>query len=124
MEYLYHFWELHFGSAVVFAFKNNVNIKIQKIFLGFAAGVMIAASIWSLIMPSIEMANNQGKIGWLPATIGILLGSFFLLITDIFAEKFNLKDIKVSERTKKTRMLAFAITLHNIPEGYVLIRMF
>ena len=59
-------------------FKKNVSTKVQKVFLGFAAGVMIAASVWSLIIPSIEMADSQGTIGWIPATIGILHRCIFL----------------------------------------------
>jgi ZIP family zinc transporter len=105
------------GSAVVFAFKNEVNVKLQKMFLGFAAGVMFAASIWSLIIPSIEMTEAQGKIGWIAATIGILFGTFFLMVTDIWAEKIIKKD--KGKINKKTGILNFAITLHNIPEGMV-----
>jgi ZIP family zinc transporter len=103
------------GAAVVFMFKNEVNSKLQKMLVGFAAGVMFAAAIWSLIIPAIEMADAQGKIGWIAATIGILLGTFFLMFTDIWAEKIIQKSKK--NVNKKTGMLNFAITLHNIPEG-------
>lgn len=82
-------------------------------FLGFAGGVMIAASIWSLIIPSIEMAGEAGIIPWLPATIGIALGTVFIPICDKFIdyEKMNLKG------SKESFMLALAIVIHNIPEG-------
>ena len=67
------------GAAMVFFMRNKMNIKVEKILLGFASGVMIAASIWSLIMPSIDMAKEQGKIAWIPASIGFLFGIVFLL---------------------------------------------
>jgi ZIP family zinc transporter len=76
---------------------------------------MFAASIWSLIIPSIELAEAQEKPGWIAATVGILLGTLFLMSTDIWAEKILKKHKK--KVTKKTGMLGFAITLHNIPEG-------
>ena len=62
------------GSAMVFLMKKEINRKVEKFLLGFASGVMIAASVWSLIMPSVEMAQNQGIISWIPATIGLILG--------------------------------------------------
>ena len=62
------------GAACVFFMKNGLNEKLEKILLGFAAGVMIAASVWSLLIPSIDMAVEQGKIGWMPALVGFLLG--------------------------------------------------
>ncbi len=68
------------GSAMVFLMKDKINPKVQKLLLGFAAGVMIAASIWSLIIPSIDMAEEQGIISWLPAAIGFILGIGFLLL--------------------------------------------
>jgi ZIP family zinc transporter len=106
------------GSLMVFFMKNNLNKKVEKILLGFASGVMIAASIWSLLLPSIEMAESQGKIAWIPATIGFVLGILFLLIIDLVVphlENGKAKGIK----TKLTRntMLVLAVTLHNIPEG-------
>lgn len=103
------------GAALVFFFKKNINTIIEKIFLGFASGVMIAASVWSLLIPSIEMATQQGKIGWIPATLGLIAGTIFLKITDKFIEKINLNDIQ--DIDKRTKMLVFAVTLHNIPEG-------
>lgn len=100
------------GSALVFFIKKDLNEKVQKIIVGFAAGVMIAASIWSLIIPSVEMAEEQGVISWIPATIGFLLGIVFLIFINHLAEKMTEKN-----HGKKLNMLMFSVTLHNIPEG-------
>ena len=70
------------GSAMVFLMKDRINPKLEKFLLGFAAGVMIAASIWSLLIPSIDMASEQKVISWIPATVGFLFRVFFLLILD------------------------------------------
>ena len=81
---------------------------------------MIAASIWSLINPSIEMAREQGKIAWVPATIGFLLGIIFLLVLDSIIPHMHLESEKpegLKSSLKKTTMLVLAVTLHNIPEG-------
>ena len=77
---------------------------------------MFAASIWSLIIPAIDMETEQGKIGWIPASIGIILGVVFLLWTDSLVEKSMDKN-NFTGQSKKSKMLNFAITLHNIPEG-------
>ena len=100
------------GAAFVFFMKKNMNEKFQKLWIGFAAGVMIAASVWSLILPSIEMAENQNIISWIPATIGLILGIIFLLVINKFA-----KNIEKKNNEKKLNMLLFSVTLHNIPEG-------
>ncbi|MBR3672917.1 MAG: ZIP family metal transporter [Clostridia bacterium] len=92
--------------------KKNMSEKFQKITVGFAAGVMIAASVWSLILPSVEMAENQGTIAWIPATIGLILGVVFLIFINKSAEKLERK-----RNGKKLNMLLFSVTLHNIPEG-------
>ena len=108
------------GSAMVFLMKDKINSKVQKLLLGFAAGVMIAASIWSLIIPSIDMAGEQGKIAWLPATIGFLLGVVFLLILDSVIPHLHLGSKKpegVKSKLKNATMMVLAVTLHNIPEG-------
>ena len=108
------------GSAMVFFMKNKINNKIEKLLLGFASGVMIAASIWSLLMPSIDMADVQGVISWVPATIGFLLGIFFLLILDSIIPHLHLNSDEpegVKAKIKKTTMMVLAVTLHNIPEG-------
>ena len=108
------------GAAMVFFMKDTINKKIEKMLLGFASGVMIAAAIWSLIVPSIDMAQEQGKIAWFPAAIGFLLGIAFLLILDSIIPHLHLKTDKpegIKAKFKKTTMLVFAVTLHNIPEG-------
>ena len=108
------------GSAIVFLTKNNMKESIQKLFLGFAAGVMIAAAIWSLMMPSMEMAEEQNEITWLPAAIGFLLGIFFLLILDTLIPHLHLDKEEpegIKAKFKKTTMLVLAVALHNIPEG-------
>ncbi len=108
------------GSAMVFLMKDKINPKLEKILLGFASGVMIAASVWSLLMPSIDMAEEQSIIKWLPAAIGFLLGMFFLLILDCIIPHLHLKSDEpegIKTKLKKTTMMVLAVTLHNIPEG-------
>ena len=108
------------GASTVFLMKNTLNKKIEKILLGFASGVMVAASVWSLIMPSIEMAEEQGTIAWIPAAIGFLLGMAFLLILDSIIPHMHLESEKpegLKAKLKKSTMLVLAVTLHNIPEG-------
>ncbi len=103
---------------MVFFMKNQINPKLEKTLLGFASGVMIAASVWSLIIPAIEMAEEQGVIGWIPATIGFILGIIFLMIIDVIVphlENNEAKGIKTF-KLNKTTMLVLAVTLHNIPE--------
>ena len=104
------------GSGFVFLMKEKMNEKIQKLTTGFAAGVMIAASIWSLIIPSVEMAESLKIISWLPATIGLFFGVIFLIIINSFAEKFE-NNINKEIDKEKINMLIFSVTLHNIPEG-------
>ena len=108
------------GAAMVFLMKKEMNKKVEKILLGFASGVMIAASVWSLLIPSIEMAETQGKIAWIPAAIGFLLGIVFLLVLDSVIPHMHLESEKpegIKSKLKKTTMMVFAVTLHNIPEG-------
>lgn len=108
------------GSGTVFLMKNKMNKKIEKLLLGFASGVMIAASIWSLIIPSISMAEEQGKVAWLPASIGFMFGIVFLLVLDSLIPHLHLKSDKpegIKAKLKKTTMMMLAVTLHNIPEG-------
>lgn len=100
------------GSAFVFFLRKNLNEKFQKLIVGFAAGVMIAASVWSLIIPSVEMASITYKNEWIPAAVGLILGVIFLIVVNYFADYFEKK-----KRKKKMNMLAFSVTLHNIPEG-------
>ena len=108
------------GAAMVFLMKKEMNKKVEKILLGFASGVMIAASVWSLLIPSIEMAEAQGKVAWIPAAIGFLLGIVFLLVLDSVVPHMHLESEKpegMKAKLKKTTMMVFAVTLHNIPEG-------
>ena len=100
------------GSMFVFFLRKNLNKKLEKFITGFAAGVMIAASIWSLIIPSVEMSTYNSKLIWIPATVGILLGIFFLIIINIIADRLECKKNK-----EKLNMVMFSVTLHNIPEG-------
>ena len=108
------------GSAMVFLMRDKINPKVQKLLLGFASGVMISASIWSLLTPSMEMAEEQGQIAWIPAAIGFLLGIVFLLILDSIIPHLHLDTKKpegIKSKFKNATMLVLAVTLHNIPEG-------
>ena len=105
---------------MVFLMKNKINSKVEKLLLGFASGVMLAASIWSLIIPSIDMASEQGKVAWIPAAVGFILGIAFLLVLDSVIPHLHLNNDKtegIKAKLKKTTMMVFAVTLHNIPEG-------
>lgn len=108
------------GAAVIFLFRGEINPKIQRIFLGFAAGVMIAASVWSLLIPAIEQAEALGQIGWIPAAGGFVLGGLFLLLLDNLLPHLHPGSDTpegMPSSFKRTTMLVFAVTLHNIPEG-------
>ena len=111
------------GAAMVFFVRDKIAPKLEKLLLGFAAGVMIAASVWSLLIPAIDMTEAQGGIGWLPALVGFLLGIGFLLILDTVIPHLHLKSPEPEglhsgqPHLSKTTMMLFAVTLHNIPEG-------
>lgn len=108
------------GAAMVFFMRNQLNQKLEKLLLGFAAGVMIAASMWSLLIPSIDMAAQQQKIAWMPATVGFLFGMAFLLLLDSIIPHLHIESRQeegIKAKMKKTTMMVFAVTLHNIPEG-------
>lgn len=108
------------GAAMVFFFRKSVNTAIQRIFLGFAAGVMIAASVWSLLIPAIEEAEANGIPGWLPASGGFVLGIAFLMLMDALLPHLHLSSNQpegLSSSWKRTTLLVLAVTLHNIPEG-------
>lgn len=108
------------GAATVFFMKGEINKKIEKLLLGFASGVMIAASVWSLLIPALEMAGDKGKFAFVPAAIGFLLGMGFLLLLDSIIPHLHLDSEKpegIKKPLKKTTMLVLAVTLHNIPEG-------
>ena len=109
------------GSATVFLFK-SLNKRTLNTMLGFAAGVMIAASYWSLLKPAIEMSESSGGLPWLPAVVGFLSGGAFLLAIDKILPHLHMGlDIKNAEGIKtswqRSTLLILAITLHNIPEG-------
>lgn len=108
------------GAAMVFLMKREMNTKLEKLLLGFASGVMIAASIWSLLIPAIEMSEEKGNLTWLPATAGFLLGMGFLLLLDSLVPHVHIDRQEpegVKSKFKKTTMLVLAVTLHNLPEG-------
>lgn len=108
------------GSASVFLLKNNVKPTVQKFLLGFASGVMIAASVWSLMIPSINMAESMGIISWIPAAVGFLFGIGFLLLLDSIIPHLHIADDEpegIKSNLKKSTMLVLAVALHNIPEG-------
>lgn len=99
------------GSFFVFFLKKDLDPKFHKIMSGFASGVMIAASIWSLIIPSVELAESHYRMVWIPAVVGLLLGVIFLIFVNKVSDKIQ------SNSGKGINMLMFSVTLHNIPEG-------
>ena len=108
------------GAAMVFLMKNKLNKKVEKVLLGFASGVMVAASVWSLLIPSIDMAKEQNIIAWLPTTVGFILGIVFLLILDNIIPHLHIKSKEpegLKSKLGKSAMMVLAVTLHNIPEG-------
>ncbi len=109
------------GAAVVFLFGKQLEQRILKAFMGFAGGVMIAASVWSLLLPAMEEAMRQGKSGIIPAAGGFALGGIFFLVVDFCLQRLHTERDGAPERKKglsrKTMMLFSAVTLHNIPEG-------
>ena len=107
------------GAATVFFFRREITPAIQRLFLGFAAGVMIAASVWSLLIPASEEAQASGIPGYIPAAGGFVLGVAFLLLLDKVLPHLHHDDPHApkSKRSKRTALLMVAMTLHNIPEG-------
>ena len=108
------------GSAMVFFLKKEINPKVQKILLGFASGVMIAASIWSLLQPAIESFEDKDYRAWLIPAIGFLIGIGFLLLLDYLIPHIHIN--KQEEGIKKNKLsrtfkMMLAVTLHNVPEG-------
>lgn len=108
------------GAACVFFMKKELNPLVQKGFLGFAAGVMVAASVWSLLIPAMDMNARMGRLAFIPAAVGFLIGIGFLLFMDRTVPHLHL-DSEENEgpkcNLKKTTMLVLAVTIHNIPEG-------
>lgn len=108
------------GSAMVFFMRKEMNKKFQKILLGFAAGIMVAASVWSLLIPSMQQSANYGKWNFVPAAIGFLLGIGFLWAIDVITPHLHFNSKKPegpSTRLSNTSMMMLAVTIHNIPEG-------
>ena len=108
------------GSACVFFLKGEIGDKLQKVLLGFAAGVMVAASVWSLLIPAMDMSADMGKLSFLPALIGFLLGMGFLLIMDSVIPHMHVGSDEpegTKSKLQKTTMLLLAVAIHNFPEG-------
>lgn len=108
------------GAAMVFFFRKSTGPGLQRVFLGFAAGVMVAASVWSLLIPAIEEAEAAGTPGWLPAAGGFALGAGFLLLLDHLLPHLHLNAAEPEgphTSWQRATLLSLAMTLHNIPEG-------
>lgn len=108
------------GAATVLFARHSVSSRIQSSLLGFAAGVMVAASVWSLIIPAIELSADMERMSWLPAAIGIILGMLFLLALDSLVPHQHISSDTpegIKSSLGKRQMLMLAVTLHNIPEG-------
>ena len=108
------------GAACVFVMRGALHTGVQRALTGFAAGVMVAASVWSLLVPAMEQASNMGKFAFVPAVAGFWLGVLFLLLLDRVIPHLHQNSSEpegLPARLKRTTMLDFAVTLHNIPEG-------
>ena len=107
------------GAAMVFFLKKQISAGVQKALTGFAAGVMVAASFWSLLQPALESSADMGSLAFLPASIGFLVGVGFLLLLDVFTPHMHMDNQHEGPRSgfKRTTKLILAVTLHNIPEG-------
>ena len=108
------------GSACVFVFKKNMSSNVQRAFAGFAAGVMVAATIWSLILPAFENTENMGKLSFLPILIGLWIGFIFLMLLDkVIPHQHINEDSSEGLRCNigKTTKMGLAVALHNLPEG-------
>lgn len=108
------------GAAFVFLMKDEMPLRLQKTLLGFASGVMVAASVWSLLIPAMEMEASKGAWAVLPAAVGFLLGMGFLLLLDELTPHLHLGSNTpegMRSHLSRTTMLALAVTIHNLPEG-------
>jgi len=108
------------GAASVFFLRKQINTNVQRLFTGFAAGVMVAASVWSLIIPAIDMSEGMGKFSFLPALVGFLAGILFLLFIDSAIPHLHVGSTKPEGRKSglgRTAMMMLAVTIHNFPEG-------
>lgn len=108
------------GAAVVLFLKDSFAQRMQRVLLGFASGVMVAASVWSLLIPSLEESASMGGWAWVPAVVGFLVGVGFMLLLDMLIPHLHLDSDKpegVRSRLGRSSMLVLAVVLHNIPEG-------
>ena len=108
------------GAAFVFFMKDEMSVRLQKSLLGFASGVMVAASVWSLLIPAMEMEEQKGSWSVFPAAVGFLLGIGFLLLIDELTPHLHAGTDKpegLRSHLSRTAMLALAVTIHNLPEG-------
>ena len=113
------FFGTSLGAAAVFILKNRISQRLQKILTGFAAGVMVAASFWSLLEPALESSAHLGKMAFFPAAAGFLIGVGFLLLLDVVTPHMHMNSMEEGPKNalKRTTKLILAVTLHNIPEG-------
>ena len=107
------------GAAMVFLLKQSISNRLQRILTGFAAGVMTAASFWSLLQPALESSEEMGKLAFVPAAVGFLIGMGFLLVLDYVTPHMHMDENEEGPKValNKTTKLILAVTLHNIPEG-------
>ena len=107
------------GAAMVFVLKGQISGKVQKMLTGFAAGVMVAASFWSLLQPALESSEHMGRLSFVPAAVGFTIGIGFLLLLDEVTPHMHmdLQDEGPKTGLRRTTKLILAVTLHNIPEG-------
>lgn len=108
------------GAACVFFLKKQIGTNLQRVFTGFAAGVMVAASVWSLLIPAMDMSEGMGKLAFLPALVGFLLGILFLLFMDSLVPHLHVGSERPEgskSNLSRTAMLMLAVTIHNLPEG-------
>ena len=107
------------GAAMVFFLREQISDSLQKVLTGFAAGVMVAASFWSLLEPALEESESMGKLSFLPAAVGFMIGVGFLLLLDEITPHMHMdhQEEGPESKLKRTTKLILAVTLHNIPEG-------
>jgi ZIP family zinc transporter len=107
------------GAACVIFMRKQLDVRLQRALSGFAAGVMIAAAIWSLLIPAIDQSESMGKLSFVPAVVGFCLGMLFLLLLDLVTPHMHMDESVEGPKAnlQKTTLMVFAVTLHNIPEG-------
>lgn len=108
------------GAAIVLFVGDRFAERLQRTLLGFASGVMVAASVWSLLIPAMDVSATMGRLAWIPATVGFLLGVLFMLALDTFTPHLHADSNEPegpSSKLGRSSMLVLAVTLHNIPEG-------